>query len=273
MRIGINATPAELAATLAAFPGVATCRVFGAVNKGIPAWSGSAMSTLIKAGVIPWPSFKDWPADGFAITAVKTWLTAMPPTVSEVWLTYHHEPEGDLQPREFRRRWAVLAKAVRAHPNANRVKLIPIHTLYPSRHKMWDRYTVDWTQWAGVWQQWAPTDSAGNYLGDAMGWDCYLETTATDYEDPARFFCHPIGAAHSVGVPLVVPELGAVRVPTDSTGTARAAWITECVDHLTSYGATAVNWWHATGTNGRDYRLDDEPSKAAWREAIDYAED
>ncbi len=268
LRVGLNANPAELPAVLGDFPGIASCRVFGGPGSGIPSWlRNSAMVNLRKAGVLPWVSFKDWTVDSVATTAVNAWLDAMPADVPEAWLTYNHEPEGDLASREYRRRWTLLAKTVRAHKASSRIKLVPIHTLYPSRHKIGDRFNTDWTQWTGVWQQWAPTDSAGRYVGDFMGWDCYLETTATSYETPESFLRIPIGAAHQAGVPLVIPELGALRTPTDSTGTGRAEWITACLAHLAARQAQAVNWWHATGSGGHDYRLD-APARTAWINAL-----
>lgn len=268
MRIGLNTSPKELPSTLTAFAGIASCRVFGAAGSGIPSWAKTpAILALRKAHVMPWVSFKDWVADDLAVTAVTAWMDSIPADVPEAWLTYNHEPEGDIASREYRRRWTVLAKTVRSHRNSNRVKLVPIHTLYPSRHKVGDRYDTDWTQWTGVWQQWAPTDSAGRYVGDYMGWDCYLETNSKTYESPETFFRIPIGAAYAQGVPLVIPELGAIRIDGD-IGTGRAAWIERCIDHLLASNVQAVNWWHATGSANQDYRLSDTPSQQAWRSAI-----
>jgi len=269
MKVGINASPAELAIALQTYPQVGTSRVFGAPGKGIPGWTSTAVNLLRKAGVIPWLSFKDWANDTTATAAINIWLDTMPTDVPQAWLTYHHEPEGDLLSREYRRRWTLLAKTVRYHDNAERVKLVPIHTLYPSRHKASDRYSTDWTDWIGVWQQWAPQDAAGRYIGDYIGWDCYLETTAAQYEPPEQFFAIPIGAAHQLGATLVVPELGSLRIGSDTTGAGRAAWITGCVDYLASRNVAAVNWWHSTGSAGQDYRLIDTASADAWKAALD----
>jgi hypothetical protein len=268
MRVGLNIDPSRLTATLAAFPGIASCRVFGPAGKGIPTWTSPTVAALTAAGVTPWISFKDWAHDTTALAAVTTWLDTIPATLSTAILTYHHEPEGDMIPADYRARWVKLAGRVRAHPNASKIKLVPIHTLYPARHKVYDRFNPDWTTWTGVWQQWAPTDSTGRYVGDWMGWDCYQEITATGYEDPAAFLRIPIGAAYQSGVPLAVPELGAVKVPTDTTGTGRATWIAACLATLRASGTTAVNWWQSTGTNGLDYRLTDQPSAAAWRTGV-----
>jgi hypothetical protein len=268
VRIGLTAAGNELAAALQQFPSIATCRVFGPPGSGIPAWTQPAMTMLRHTGVTPWVSFKDWASDGTAATALKRWLTDMPGDVPSVYLTYHHEPQGNLDPRDYRRRWNMLANTVRTHRNSDRVVLVPIDVLYPSRRKIWDRYSSDWTKWVGIWQQWAPTDSAGRYVGDLMGWDCYLETTATRYESPESFFRVPIGAAHTMGVPLAIPELGAIRTPSDLTGAGRAEWISSCLTYLAQHDTKIVSWWHATGSAGHNYRLDDAPSAKTWRDAV-----
>lgn len=259
MRLGVNATPTELATTLATFPGIASCRVFAPVGAGIPSWTrNAAMRLLRERRITAWPSFKDWTTDDEATAMITAWLDSMPTDVPEVWLTYHHEPENNFAySREYRRRWILLARIVRAHRNGGRVKLVPIHTHYPSRHKIGDKYSEDWTKWAGVWQQWTPLNPDGSYVGDFMGWDCYLESTAKQYEDPQTFFRIPLSAAYSTGVPLVLPEWGALRIPTDTTGTGRADWMEAGANHLRVNGVELVNWWHATGTGGHDYRLDD----------------
>lgn len=263
VRIGINAEPTALAATIAAFPGMASCRVFAPPGAGLPPWTNVAITTLTRHGITPWISVKDWVGD----KALTAWLTAMPANISDIWLTYHHEPEGDLPASDYRRNWIAFARTVRSHRNASRIKLIPIHSLYPARHKATDTYTSDDTQWVGVFQRWSPVDKR-RYVGDYMGWDCYLEANSTGYESPATLFRIPIAAAAYYGVPLVIPELGALRVETDKTGTGRAAWITGCLNHLAANNTVAVNWWHATGTNGANYRLTDKPSAHAWQAGI-----
>ncbi len=269
LRIGITASPAELPAALAAFPGIATCRVFGPPGSGIPSWTrNQAMIALRKAHITAWVSFKDWPSDTGAVSAVSAWLDTLPADVPEVWLSYHHEPEGDLASYEYRRRWVILAAAVRGHRHGARVRLVPIHTLYPSRRKVGDRYSTDWTKWVGAWQQWVPLDGKGRFVGDAMGWDCYQTVDSTGYEDPEDFFRIPVGAAYITGVPLAIPELGALRTASDTSGQGRAEWIRACLAHLIRHQAVAVNWWHGTGSAGHDYRLSDRPSTAAWREAV-----
>lgn len=269
MRIGLTTGSKNLPDALAAYPSMQMCRVFGAAERGIPDWDGLSLTLLREARVTPWVSFKDWKSDSTAKAAINKWLDAMPPVFNEVWLTYHHEPEGDIISREFRRRWVLLGSWVRLHKFAERIRLVPVHTLYPSRHKIGDNYSTDWTQWIGVWQQWVPLDPRGRYVGDYMGWDCYLETTAAVYEAPESFFRVPVGACHQIGARLVVPELGALRVATDSMGTGRARWMTDCLLYLRHVQCQAVNWWNTIGSAGQDYKLTDAPSASVWRKATE----
>jgi hypothetical protein len=268
MRVGLSSSPTEFTATYARFPQLGCCRVFGPAGAGIPGWGQPLMRALRNVRVLAWPSFKDWSGDQTAATALTRWCDSLPDDVAEVWLTYHHEPEGDLPPDVYRARWAVTAKTVRGHRNAARVRLVPIHSLWPAVHKVGDRYNKDWTKWVGVWQQWAPTGPDGAYLGDLMGWDCYVDTAAVRYPDPGRFFAVPVGAAGQAGVPLVVPELGTPLLPGDPGGVGRGLWIRDCLTYLREVGVLAVNWWQSTGTSGTDYRLRDAPSVEAWATGI-----
>lgn len=251
MLVGVNAGPVgsesggqAITNHAKLFPGMAITRVFASVGKGIPSWTGTTMSA-VPAGMIPHVSFKDWdPA------AILTWLDAMPADRAEVWLTYNHEPEGDLDPALFRQRWVTLADLVSKHRNRPRVRAVPILTLYWARHK-------------GDWRTWWPG------VGDAIGWDSYNEVAPDRYEDPATFLDIPISSAAEVGLPLVVPELGAVKTTGDSNGAGRAAWITAVTDRLRSAGCRQVSWWCANGTNGLSYHLDQDPAGlAAWRSVI-----
>lgn len=71
-----------------------------------------------------------------------------------------------------------------------------------------------------------------------------------------------------------MPELGAALVGDDAKpgpdrGKRRADWIRAVVAILQAEGAALVAWWDALGTGGTDLRLDDEPSRTAWQDAID----
>lgn len=249
MLVGLNAQSTDYPSHFSAFPKTALCRVFGGVGSGIPPWSGDKLSVL-PMSIIPHVSFKDWQDD---CAAVKRWLDQMPPSsvLRQVWLTYQHEPEGDMTPQEYRRRWAVLAAAVAAHPNAARVILVPIQTLQWTVNTAADKGQGDpFTWWAGV--------------GHAAGMDCYVDSWASAYPDPARFIAPAVRLAAGVGRPLVVPELGVIRLKGDESGVRRAAWIRAVCQALRLAGCEAVSWWCAPGANDRDFHLSDAPSAQAW---------
>lgn len=266
LHVGVNASDSELAATIAQFPGMWSCRVFGPPGSGILGWNSPEVTKLRKNGIVAHLSFKDWADDASAKKAVLALLDTFPSDVKQVILTYRHEPEGDMDSNEFRRRWVLLASWVRAHKNTNRVLLIPIHTLYPSRFKIGDRYSTDWKQWVGLWQQWAPFDSRNRYVGDAIGFDCYQTVRSLTYEDPEDFFRIPVSAAHALDVPLAIPEFGGICIPSDKTGTGRAEWITDCVDYVREIDAMLINWWNSK--DEYDYRLTDASSRRAWLQEI-----
>lgn len=269
LRVGIDVDVAGLSAALKTFPGIATARVFFPPGKGTPTWTNSMVAQLRKAGVVVHVSFKDWIGDAEVKAAIVMWLDSMPADVKEVILTWHHEPEGDqMDSHEYRRRYVFLRSILDAHKNGGRVKLYPIHTWYPSTYKIGDNFSTDWTTWVGVWQQWVPLDAGRKYAGHAMSFDCYVPVTSTKYPKPEDFFRIPVGAAHIVGVPLAISELGSLKVSSDKTGSGRAQWITDCYQYLRGVDAVQMNWWHTTGTGGFDYRLDDKPSIAAWNKII-----
>jgi hypothetical protein len=256
MLVGVNLPPANLATRLPRYPGAAVCRVFGAAGQGIPAWTDRRIHTLLAAGVIPHVSFKDWADDTHARAAVWAWLDGLPvPTVhgrDVAWLTYHHEPEGDLAAQEYRRRWFVLAEVLYAHPHGDAVRLVPIQTL-----------------------QWTTNPAKGNgdptifYAGVGMpGMDCYADSWRATYPDPVRFVAPALRLAAASGGSLVVPELGAMRLVTDATGNGRADWIRAVCGLLIRGGCVAVSWWDTTDRKGKSFLLDDEPSYQAWRDVL-----
>jgi hypothetical protein len=251
MRVGVDLVPADMPTRFGRYPGCTLARVFGPPGAGIPAWGGARLAAA-PTGITPHVSFKDWPDDDTASAAVVSHLNKLPEGRTE-WLTYNHEPEGDLDPAEYRRRWGVLAGVVHAHPARPRVTLVPIQTL---------QWTDNPSKGAGDWSIWW----AG--VGDAVGWDCYADSWRDAYPAVGQFLATPLLAAAAIGLPLVVPELGAIRMPSDKTGDGRANWIRTVASALKVHGAAAVSWWDATGTGGRDFRLDDSPSYNAWRDVL-----
>jgi hypothetical protein len=260
MVAGINLREQDYGA-YATFPGARISRVFAGPGEGILPWTAQRLAGL-PSTVVPHLSFKDWPSDSAAAKAVTALLDVMPrryvtgdllsPELGcSVALSHMHEPENNGLPvRTWRQRQRVLYDAVKSHQYGSRVAVVPIQTL-------------QWTTFAGkgngdVFAWWAG-------IGDFAGIDCYANSWEPGYPDAEAFLALPLRLAAGTGRRLMLPELGAVRLPTDFDGSKRAAWMTAVVARLADAGCAAVSWWSAPGANAKDFRLADPPSVAAWQ--------
>lgn len=270
-------------------------RTFTPPGAGISAWG--ADRRRVPAGVAEWHSFKDYGTDEQAMSRVTALLDTMPaellavpPLLPELdihdpdgysegmphgdgisfLLSYFHEGEKDfleqgLSAREWRRRHRVIYRTVRQHRNGHRVAYAPIQTgtwtdaySQPDSPKG-DRDVFAW--WAGV--------------GDYVGYDAYVPSIVNRppapglYPPPEAFFALPVQLAAGTGRRLLLAELGVIRqgAPAD-TGSLRAVWMRSAVRYLASVGCAGVAWWDKRGTNGRDFRLTDADSAAAWADII-----
>jgi len=230
--------------TVSQFPRMKITRVFGSPGKGIPGWSTSQMKVCVQLGVIPHVSFKDTPT----VAMVSGWMDGIPPGV-RAYLTFHHEPEGDLPPEVYAAGWTTLGQAVAAHPNRDRVTLVGVLGSYAELHGK------------GPWQTW------WTGVEQVMGWDMYVPVGSASYPTPATFFAPLITAAHGAGVPWMVPELGSPILAGDTGGARYAAWLTACVAYLRTAGCVAVSVWDTNGGNGVNYTLTGAPL-AAWQQAV-----
>lgn len=233
---------ANLATHVSLYPGcVGPTRIFASAGKGLPSWTSGTLGA-VPASWIPHVSFKDFPTQ----SAFTAWLTAMPTRWRECWITYHHEPEGDLPAATFKAQWQQLLAWAATHANRGRVKMIPILTWYAQVNKGYH------------WQDFWPGAGA-----DAFGWDAY-PAGKSNWLPPDQLFALPLQACATAGVPLVVPELGVVvpSPPTPSDFQARALWITSSVDYLRTHGCRGVAWWCGTGSQG-SFHLDADPAGLA----------
>lgn len=233
MLVGSDGKPVDLKK----YPKLRYTRVFAQPGGGMPSIAN------IPAQVLPHCSFKDVPTPAL----VNPWLTALNRAVC---LTYNHEPEGDLSPTDYKAGWKVLANLVNASPNGHYVTLVEVFTRYAQVH--------------GKQTPWGPATWQNLWTGQAaiMGWDCYLESNATSFPPPALFFSGLIESAKICGVPFIVPELGALPMPFDPTGSQAAAWLTACANYVQSAGGLIISAWD----NG-DYTLTGKPL-AAWQAVV-----
>jgi len=230
MLVGSDHKPVDLTR----YPALAYTRLFGAVGKGIPSVAS------LPEQVTPHVSFKDQPTAAL----LGPWLVALD---RDVYLTWHHEPEGDLTPDAYRTGWAALNKLAGGMPH---VTLAEVFTLYAQTHGK------------------APWDQLWSGRADAIGFDCYNTVVAkTGYPDPAAFFALPVAAATKLGVPLLIPELGTRLALDDTAGYGAAAWYRDCAAYLRGQGCRAVAAWDQPGANAVDWTLTGKPL-TAWQTVV-----
>lgn len=243
--IGLNvkATTADYGTWFPKLPGARFSRVFSGPGKGLPSWTGQAVTGL-PAGCIPHVSWKDV----VSATALEAFFDGVP--AAGAWVTYFHEPEPDVDPAVWRAYWRTLRSVRDNHRNRDRIRLVNIHTLWPSRHKP----GVDWRAWM------LPG------IADVDGWDCYRDTTFDVYEPVESALALPWQAAAEFGQPWSMPELGSTLCTWDNSGAGRAKWYTDAAAYAGKRGCEAIGLWCSGNTTGTlDYRPNDRATLTAWQ--------
>ena len=243
--LGATAMPGpDTAATVKAFPGIRYMRDFGK-DTGDP----DSLPELPPHGAGKWlakppgcllhVSWKDDPEQ------LGPWLDGL---AEDIYLTWWHEPMGDMDPAAYRTAGERVAHIIAAHPNGRRVlRHGPIVTRYWLASKGGD--PLDW------W-----------YPGASMyGVDVYNDSKVR-YREPDELFGIPFAIIRRIlpGVPLVVPEFGLALIDGD-TGAGRAAVMARHADWLRGQpDLLAVGWWDIGGNRicGR------EPEQGVWRSVL-----
>ena len=102
---------------------------------------------------------------------------------------------------------------------------------------------------------------------DVLGFDCYNRFVDDDiYPDPASWLAPNVAAAARVDRPLALAEMGSELVEGDD-GSGRALWLQSVAAYAIAQGFPFVTYFDSPIT-GTDYRLNDEPSRAAWRTVV-----
>ena len=234
-------------------------RIFPNSSDGLPPrWDDERFTYCRDNGVLPFVSSNiDGDASKFA--AMKQWIVDLPDWVTQLLLTDRHEPENDYRGdsasyiRNYRAWWDAcivgLPAAIRA-----RVKAGPIVTRQ--------------------WIDGGPNKGNGNYgqfdpgpaFSDLYAIDMYLDSwegnsnhVARSYSDPVAFLAGLKRYRHgdSDRRPRVIAELGAIGIPSDPTGSGRAAWINGICAELDTWSPPAQGWpfwgfawWNSQGTDG-----------------------
>ncbi|MFC4145091.1 hypothetical protein ACFO0M_02375 [Micromonospora mangrovi] len=164
-----------------------------------------------------------------------------------IYLTWYHEPMGDVAPATYRTTATRVSQIVAAHPKKRWVLGHgPIVTRY-------------WLDEGGG----NPTD--WGYPGMThYGIDCYSRDTAT-YWTASRMFGVSFGKVRAAypGIRLLVPEYGLTRTTADTTGAGRAQTLKDHVTWLRQQAdVDAVAYWN----NWAEFELGDPPLEStAWR--------
>jgi len=186
--------------------------------------------------------------------ALLSWF-ANAPTDREVYWSYSHEPEDNIQSGEFtavdyRAAWthiSGLAAAV-GNPRLHPTLILMCWSLGPASGRDWRDYY------------------AGPAAIEIVAFDCYnYGDRKGKYVDPAVLFDRIVTFGQSTGIPWAIAEVGSKKIESDTTGDGRAAWLRQ-VGQFLAGKAIFVNYFDVKLRG--DYRLLDEPSQAAWREVV-----
>jgi hypothetical protein len=233
------------------FSDLPVVRVF---NQGLPRdWTAKE---IIEGRTVV-VSFKADPTDvveGRHDAALRRWFASTPPN-SDVYWTYFHEPEddierGDFTAEEFRDAWRHLRKLAdeTRRPNLHATLVLMGWSTNPKSGREWTDYYP------------------GGDVIDVIGWDNYnLSARNGRYADPEDIFGRVIEVSEEVGKPWGIAETGSLLVRGDD-GTARAEWLGRVGEYLVERGAVWVTYFESTV--GGDFRLHDEASRQVWAELV-----
>lgn len=202
---------AEFRAAVSQYPGMRYFREFGADGPDtdtLPELPSLTTGKFVEApaSAIPHVSWKD------DVEQLSTWLDGLK---RSIYLTWHHEPMGDVIPATYRSTAARVTQILAGHPNRRWILGHgPIVTRYWLDEKAGN--PLDW------WY-----DGATIY-----GIDCYQDTpSGAAYWGTTKMFGTVFNKVRYAipGVRLLVPEYGITRLTSDTTGTGRAQAIR---DHM-----------------------------------------
>lgn len=244
-RVGMSTAPGgPTEKMLAAYPRVRYMRDFGkdgADGDKLPELPPHTAGKMVAAPAdcIVHVSWKD------DVAELATWLNGLR---RPIYLTWHHEPMGDVAPATYRSTAARVAQIVAAHPKRH---LVLGHGPIVTRYWL-DEGGGNPADW------WYP--GATHY-----GIDCYSRDT-TAYWSPARMFGTAFAKVRT-NVPkarLLVPEYGLMRTTADTTGAGRAKAIREHLAWLKQQpDVDAAAYWN----NWDEYEISSHPLESkAWRD-------
>jgi hypothetical protein len=203
-------------------------------------------------------SFKFPPAEvaaGKHDAYMRDWFAAAPRD-SDVYWTYFHEPEqeidgGQMTSASYKAAWKRL-RSLADQANNDRLTATLIlmgWSVNPKSGRNWRDYYP------------------GRDVVQVLGWDIYNppgQVQKGNYQDPAEIYQRVIATSKAEDLPFGIGETGSYLVSGDS-GSRRATWLRAVARHLTDEGALFVAYFDHDWPSG-DFRLRDQASIAAWRE-------
>jgi hypothetical protein len=180
------------------------------------------------------------------------------PRGHKIYWNYRHEPELRVQARQFtasqyRAAWRHIATL---SGRACRPNLVPTLVLM--------QWTAD-PRSGDSWRNYYP----GSRYVSVIAWDAYpgrTDRVPSSYRTPARLYDAVVRASAAAHKPWAIAETGSPLVPGDSSGAARAAWLTRIAAYARAHHAL---WMTYFDFNSRiDFRLRDRASISAWRAAM-----
>lgn len=226
-------------------------RVF---HPGAPSgWKAATVAKGLDLSV----SFKILPKDilsGANDAKLRTWFKAAPKDVTIYW-TYFHEPEDDIARGSFT---AAQYRAAWQH-----VHKIANETCQPNLHAT--LILMDWTLDSRSGRKFADYYPGSTYV-DVLSWDPYNPWGGTIYKGPKEIFEKVALKSKAEGKPFAIAETGSLLMNGDK-GPGRAAWIASMSKYLRDKGALYVSYFD-TNASGREFRLTDKQSQAAWRAVV-----
>jgi hypothetical protein len=235
------------------YPGVEISRIFFQAGQTF-SWNDSRIQYLKTHGIIPFVSIKD-----YSVSKMQTIVNTLPADIPKAYVTYCHECDTSQTASTFKSQQQAMWNGVKNLTNHvnGRVKYMSIQTRQFTENNG-RSYS---TYWCGC--------------GDYFAVDMYVNSWENAYPAPSTFFSKTLAFGQSIGYGVFYPELGAIRMPFDSTGSARAAWINGSVAVMHQYPRLlGAIWWDALGTGGRVFDLDNgttnynTPEATAWRNAL-----
>jgi hypothetical protein len=245
--VGMDANPTNWTTTVSTFDGIRYTREFGddtADADTLPELRGhtSGKNVGAPANCIIHHSWKD------DVEQLSSWMDGL---ARSIYLSWYHEPMGNVTPATYRATAGRITEILLNHPKK---ALVLGHGPIVTRYWL-DENNGNPTDWG--------------YTGMThYGIDCY-NGWSTAYRTPAQMFTTALTKVRNAypGIKIWIPEYGMERITTDTTGSGRAAAMRSHMDFLrqpTNSDVVAIAWWNIGG----DEITSLEPEKSEWREIL-----